>query len=96
MKAHYCLHIAGAAAAKSLQSCLTLCNPIDGSPPGSPSLGFSRPEHWSGLPFPSPNKLESMKSSILRMWAYMGEQEGRITKVHGATFEGSEYTYYLD
>ena len=30
-----------------------LCNPIDGSPPGSP-LGFSRQEHWSGLPFPSP------------------------------------------
>ena len=31
-----------AAAAKSLQSCPTLCDPIDGSPPGSPSLGFSR------------------------------------------------------
>ena len=45
---------AAAAAAKLLQSCLTLCNPIDGSPPGSPSLGFSRQEHWSGLPFPSP------------------------------------------
>lgn len=43
-----------AAAAKSLQSCPTLCDPIDGSPPGSPSLGFSRQEHWSGLPFPSP------------------------------------------
>ena len=43
-----------AAAAKSLQFCPTLCNPIDGSPPGSPSLGFSRQEHWSGLPFPSP------------------------------------------
>ena len=43
-----------AAAAKSLQSCLTLCDPIDGSPPGSPSLGFSRREHWSGLPCPSP------------------------------------------
>ena len=42
------------AAAKSLQSCLTLCDPIDGSPPGSPSLGFFRQEHWSGLPFPSP------------------------------------------
>ena len=27
---------AAAAAAKSLQSCLTLCNPIDSSPPGSP------------------------------------------------------------
>ena len=39
---------------KLLQSCPTLCNPIDGSPPGSPSLGFSRQEHWSGLPFPSP------------------------------------------
>ena len=26
------------AAAKSLQSCLILCDPIDGSPPGSPTL----------------------------------------------------------
>ena len=43
-----------AAAAKSLQSCPTMCDPIDGSPPGSPSLGFSRQEHWGGLPFPSP------------------------------------------
>ena len=43
-----------AAAAKSLQSCPTLCDPIDDSPTGSPSLGFSRQEHWSGLPFPSP------------------------------------------
>ena len=41
-------------AAKSLQSCPTLCDPIDGSPPGPPSLGFSRQEHWSGSPFPSP------------------------------------------
>ena len=45
---------AAAAAAKLLQSCLTLCDPIDSSPPGSPSPGFSRQEHWSGLPFPSP------------------------------------------
>ena len=29
-----------AAAAKSLQSCLTLCDPIDGSPPGSPVPGI--------------------------------------------------------
>ena len=42
------------AAAASLQSCPTLCDPIDGSQPGFPSLGFSRQEHWSGLPFPSP------------------------------------------
>jgi len=31
-----------------------LCDPIDNSPPGSLSLGFSRQEHWSGLPVPSP------------------------------------------
>ena len=43
-----------ATAAKSLQPGPNLCDPIDGSPPGSPSLGFSRQEHWSGLPFPSP------------------------------------------
>ena len=91
-------------AAKSLQSCPILCDPIDGSPPGSPvpgilqartlewvaiafsnawkwkvkekslsrvrllatpwtaayqappSMGFSRQEHWSGVPFPSPLK----------------------------------------
>ena len=48
------LMMVAAAAAKSLQLCLTLCDPIDGSPPGSPSLGFSRQEHWSGLPCPSP------------------------------------------
>ena len=53
-----------AAAAKSLQSCLTLCDPIDGSPPGSLMPGFSRQEHWSGLPFPSPmHKSEKWKWS---------------------------------
>ena len=94
-----------AAAAKSLQSCLTLCDPIDASPPGStvpgilqarilewvaisfsnawkwkvkvkslshvrlfvtpwtaayqalPSMGFSRQAYWSGLPLPSPAKI---------------------------------------
>ena len=43
-----------AAAAKSLQSCPTLCDPIGGSPPAPPSLGFSRQEHWSGWPLSSP------------------------------------------
>ena len=46
-------HKTAAAAAKLLQSCPTLRDPIDCSPPGSPSLGFSRQEHWSGLPLPS-------------------------------------------
>ena len=42
------------AAAKSLQSCLTLCDPIDGSPLGSSVPGILQARHWSGLPFPSP------------------------------------------
>ena len=33
------------------QSCLTLCDPTDCSPPGSSAMGFSRQGHWSGLPF---------------------------------------------
>ena len=41
-------------AAASLQSCPTLCDPIEAAHQAPPSLGFSRQEHWSGLPFPSP------------------------------------------
>ena len=36
------------------QSCLTLCDPIDGSPPGSPVPGILQARLQSGLPFPSP------------------------------------------
>ena len=79
------------AAAKLLQSCLTLCDPIDGSPP---SLGSSRQEYWSGLPFPSPMH-ESEKSKwsrsvvsdssrshglqptrLLRTWDFPGKSTG--------------------
>ena len=45
---------AAAAAAKSLQSCPILCDPEMAAHQAPPSLGFSRQEHWSGLPFPSP------------------------------------------
>ena len=42
-----------AAAAKSLQSCLTLCDPIDGSPPGSPAPGIlqARTLEWVATSF---------------------------------------------
>ena len=36
----FILYLVAAAAAKSLQSCPTLCDPIDGSPPGSPVPGI--------------------------------------------------------
>ena len=41
------------AAAKSLQSCQTLCNPIDGSPPGSPIPGIlqARTLEWVAISF---------------------------------------------
>ena len=44
---------AAAAAAKSLQSCPTLCEPIDGSPPGSPVPGIlqARTLEWVAIPF---------------------------------------------
>ena len=44
---------AAATAAKSLQSCLTLCDPIDGSPPGSPVPGIlqARTLEWVAISF---------------------------------------------
>ena len=46
---------AAAAAAKLLQSCPTLCDPIDCSPPGSAVPGILQARTLeSGLPFPSP------------------------------------------
>ena len=49
---HLCAH------AQSLQSCPTLCDPTDCSPPAPLSMGFSRQEYWSGLPcLPPPGDL---------------------------------------
>ena len=46
-------NLAAAAAAKSLQSCPTLCDPIDGSPPGSPVPGIlqARILEWVAISF---------------------------------------------
>ena len=46
---------AAAAAAKSLQSCPTLCDPLDGSPPGSSVHGIfqARTLEWVAISFPS-------------------------------------------
>jgi len=47
------MQLATAAAAKSLQSCLTLCNPIDRSPPGSSVHGIfqARVLEWIAIAF---------------------------------------------
>ena len=39
------------------QSCPTLCDPMDCTQ-APLSMGFSRQEYWSGLPFPSPTERE--------------------------------------
>ena len=47
------IYVMDAAAAKSLQSCLTLCDPKDGSPPGSPIPGIlqARTLEWVAISF---------------------------------------------
>ena len=42
---------------KSLQQCLTLCDPWTITCQAPLSVGFPRQEYWSGLPFPSPGDL---------------------------------------
>ena len=52
-QASACLKIVAFAVAKSLQSCPTLCDPIDGSPPGSPVPGIlqARTLEWVAISF---------------------------------------------
>ena len=55
-----------AAAAKSLQSCPTLCDPIDGSPPGSPVPGIlqARTLEWVAISFSNPWKWKGSRSVV--------------------------------
>ena len=52
------IRAAAAAAAKSLQSCLTLCDPRDGSPPGSavPGILQARTLEWVAISFSNAGK----------------------------------------
>jgi len=57
---------AAAAAAKSLQSCPTLCNPRDGSPPGSPVLGILQAStlEWVAIFFSNALKWKVKRKSL--------------------------------
>ena len=61
-------HHAAAAAAKSLQSCLTLCNHIDGSPPSSPVPGIlqARTLEWVVISFSNARKRKVKPKSFSR------------------------------
>ena len=61
-----------AAAAKSLQSCPTLCEPIDGSPPGSPVPGIlqARTLKWVAISFSNAWKWKVNVKSRSRVWLF--------------------------
>ena len=61
-----------AAAAKSLQSCPTLCDPIDGSPPGSPSPGIlqARTLEWVAISFSNVGKWKVKGKSLSCVWLF--------------------------
>ena len=59
-----------ATAAKSLQSCPTLCDPIDGSPPGSaiPEILQARTLEWVAISFSNAWKWKVKVKSLSRVW----------------------------
>ena len=74
-----------------VQSCLTLCNPWTVAHKAPLSMGFSRQEYWSGLPFPSPGDLpdpgikprsptlQADTSGPITSWQINGEKMETVT-----------------
>ena len=64
------LYIYDYAAAKSFQSCPTLCDPIDGSPPGSPVPGILQPRtlEWVAISFSNAWKWKVKVKSLSHAW----------------------------
>ena len=65
----YTMFFFSAAIAKSLQSCPTLCDPIDGSPPGSPVPGIlqARTLEWVAISFSNAWKWKVKMKSLSRV-----------------------------
>ena len=64
-----CVYVYATAAAKLLQSCPTLCDPIDGSPPGSPVPGIlqARTLEWVAVSFSNAWKWKVKVKSLSRV-----------------------------
>ena len=73
---------AAAAAAKSLQSCPTLCDPTDGSPPGSPVPGIlqARILEWVAIAFSA----QGYKYLLIIIDTFTGWTEGFPTQTEKA------------
>ena len=69
MCVYLCMYVC--ATAKSLQSCLTLCDPKDGSPPGSPVPGIlqARTLEWGAISFSNAWKWKVKSLSRVRLLA---------------------------
>ena len=78
---------AAATAAKSLQSCPTLCNPIDGSPPGSPVPGILQAKtlEWVAISFSNAWKWKVKVKSLSHVWLFCDPMDCSLpgSSVHG-------------
>ena len=76
------------------QSCPTLCDPWTVAHQAPPSMGFSRQEYWSGLPFPSPGDLPDPgikpRSPTLQADALTSAPPGKLPSLYegGAQIRG--------
>ena len=82
-----------AAAAKSLQSCPTLCDPIDGSPPGSPVPGIlqARTLEWVASSFSNAWKWKVKGKSLSRVWLLVTPWTGAYQAPPSTGFSRQEY-----
>ena len=82
-----------AASAKSLQSCLTLCDPIDGSPPGSPVPGIlqARTLEWVAISFSNAWKWKMKVKSLSRVQLLATPWTAAYQAPPSMGFAGQEY-----
>ena len=80
-------------AAKSLQSCLTLCDPIDGSPPGSPGPGMlqARTLEWVAMSFSNAWKWKVKVKSLSHVWLLATPGTAAHQAPPSMGFSGQEY-----
>jgi len=87
------VYIYAAAAAKPLQSCLTLCDPIDGSPPGSPILGIlqARTLEWVAISFSNAWKWKVKVKSLSHVRFFVTPQTAAYQASPSLGFSRQEY-----
>ena len=89
----YYLCISAAAAAKSLQSCPTLCNPIDGSPPGPtvPGILQARTLKWVGISSSNAWKWKVKVKALSRVWLLVTPWTAAYQAPRSMGFSRQEY-----